>query len=142
MKLYQHSVHCREAMQIFLDANPQYWIFVPMTVNEAKQPEQLSLANVQLSDDLHYNQRSKDDCRIYIESIPKPCEGYIFSPRQLLLQMHYFHKKQDKLLPNMNVDLYDATIVAVCKLFCFSFSLLLLSVHCYLIVISCIFTLY
>ncbi|CAF5220007.1 unnamed protein product, partial [Rotaria magnacalcarata] len=32
MKLYQHSVRCTVAMQIFLDANQQYWRFVPMTI--------------------------------------------------------------------------------------------------------------
>ena len=40
MKLYQHSAQCPVAMQIFLDANQQYWPFVPMTIEESQQSEQ------------------------------------------------------------------------------------------------------
>ncbi|CAF5146084.1 unnamed protein product, partial [Rotaria sp. Silwood1] len=43
MKLYQHSTQCPVAMQIFLDANPQYWRFVPMPLEEAERPEQKTL---------------------------------------------------------------------------------------------------
>ena len=43
MKLYQHSVRCPVAMQIFLDTNPQYWRFVPMTLEESEKPEQQNI---------------------------------------------------------------------------------------------------
>ncbi|CAF4923443.1 unnamed protein product, partial [Rotaria magnacalcarata] len=54
-----------------------------------------------------------EDCTIYVESVPKPSTGYIFSNRQIGLQLSYFNKKRDKDLPNQDIDLYNATIVAV-----------------------------
>ncbi len=117
MKLYQHSVRCPVAMQIFLDANLQYWRFVPMSIEESQRPEQQSLQNSHLSDVLDWNLRSKEDCTIYVQAVPKPPTGYTFSTRQLILQTQYFHKKRDQTLPNQDIDLYNATIVAVCKFF-------------------------
>ena len=115
MKLYQHSVRCPVAMQIFLDANPQYWRFIPMSLSESERPEQCKIESAVFSDELNWNLRSKEDCRICLEAVPKPPTGYTFSNRQLVLQTQYFHKKQDKQLPNVNIDLYHATIVALCK---------------------------
>ena len=40
MKLYQHSIRCSAAMQIFLDANSHYWRFVLMVTEEAEAPLQ------------------------------------------------------------------------------------------------------
>ena len=116
MKLYQHSVRCPVAMQIFLDTNPQYWRFLPMTLEESEKPEQQNILRPLLTDEIDWNLRSTEDCRIYVEAVPKPPSGYIFSNRQILLQAQYIHKKRDKTAPNGDIDLYHATIVAVCKL--------------------------
>ena len=115
MKLYQHSVRCPVAMQIFLDANPQYWRFIPMALEESERSEQKFVQRPLLSDELDWNLRSKEDCMAYIEAVPRPPDGFIFSNRQIVLQSEYFHKKRDKNLPNPDIDLYNATIVAVCK---------------------------
>lgn len=114
MKLYQHSARCTAAMQIFLDANPQYWRFVPMTFEEAERPEQKSIERLVISDELSWSLRSKEDCQAYVEAVPKPSTELIFSNRQILLQTQYFHRKQDQTLPNQDIDLYNASIVAVC----------------------------
>ncbi|CAF4480332.1 unnamed protein product, partial [Rotaria magnacalcarata] len=95
MKLYQHSVRCTVAMQIFLDANQQYWRFVPMTIEESKRPEQRSVQVISFTDELTWNLRQMEDCTIYVESVPKPSTGYIFSNRQIGLQLSYFNKKRD-----------------------------------------------
>lgn len=117
MKLYQHSRRCPIAMQIFLDANLQYWRFIPMTFEESERPEQKFFESPHLSDQIDdYNRRSKDDCQIYVTSVPRPPVGFTFSNRQIALQTQYFHKKQDKIMPNKDIDLYNATIVAVRKL--------------------------
>ena len=116
MKPYQHSARCSVAMQIFLDANPHYWPFVPMTIEESQQSEQQSIRQlIEFSNQPDWNVRSKEDCRRYVEAVPKPPTGYTFSNQQILLQTHYFHRKRDKNLPNQDIDLYDATIVAVRK---------------------------
>ncbi|CAF4150666.1 unnamed protein product [Rotaria sp. Silwood2] len=113
MKLYQHSAQCPTAMQIFLDANPQYWRFVPMTLEESRRPEQQIIQPIIFSEELSWTIRCKEDTRICVETVPKPPEGYTFSNRQIILQTQYFHKTRDGTLPNQNIDLYNATIVAV-----------------------------
>ncbi|CAF3752400.1 unnamed protein product [Rotaria sp. Silwood1] len=113
MKLYQHSARCPVAMQIFLDANPQYWRFVPMTLEESQRPEQQIVQSLVISDELSHHLRTRRDCEICVEAVPKPSKGYTFSNRQIMLQTQYFHKLQDKTLPNQTIDLYNATIVAV-----------------------------
>ncbi|CAF4059990.1 unnamed protein product, partial [Rotaria magnacalcarata] len=113
MKLYQHSVRCRVAMQIFLDANPQYWRFIPMTLEEAEALEQRSIHGLGLPEELDWKLRSREDCKLYVASVPKPPQDYIFSNRQQALQLLYFYKKRDKTLPNQSIDLYNATVVAI-----------------------------
>lgn len=115
MRLYQHSTHCPIAMQIFLDANPQYWRFVPMPIEEAEKPEQISVQPYEMSHEMSPGVRTKHDCLDCVQSIPKPPRGYTFSKRQILLQTQYLHTIRDNNLPNLDIDLYDATIVAVCK---------------------------
>jgi len=102
-------------MQIFLDANPRYWRFVPMSMEEAQTPEQQHIQRPQFAEELNWNLRSKEDSLKCINAVPKPPSAYTFSNRQILLQTTYFHKKQDQILPNQDLDLYNATIVAVCK---------------------------
>lgn len=115
MKLYQHSARCPVAMQLFLDANPRYWRFVPMSIEEAQTPEQQFIQRPQFSEEIASNIRSKEDSLICMTTVPKPPSDYTFSNRQILLQTTFFHKKQDHILPNQDIDLYNATIVAVCK---------------------------
>ena len=102
-------------MQIFLDANPRYWRFVPMPSDEAERPEQRRIQRPVFSDEHDWNLRSRADCQTCVETVPKPSAGYVFSNRQILLQTQYFHKKQDKTPPNDKIDLYQATVVVVCK---------------------------
>ncbi|CAF4210926.1 unnamed protein product [Rotaria sp. Silwood2] len=113
MKLYQHSARCPAAMQIFLDANPQYWRFVPMTLEESERPEQQLVQTLAISDEPSHHARTRRDCEICVDAVPKPSKGFTFSKRQIMLQTQFFHKLQDKTLPNQNIDLYNATIVAV-----------------------------
>ena len=72
MKLYQHSVRCPVAMQIFLDANPRYWRFIPMTLEESERPEQQAIEHLIISDELDWNLRSKEDCRMCVDTVPRP----------------------------------------------------------------------
>ena len=99
-------------MQIFLDANPQYWRFVPMTIAESEQSEQQAIEHLRLVDE----HRSRQECRTCVEDVPCPPTGHVFSNRQVALQAQYFYKRRDETLPNNDIDLYNATIVAVCQL--------------------------
>lgn len=113
MKLYQHSARCPVTMQIFLDANPQYWRFVPMPMEESMQPEECQIQRPVLSDEVNRQYRTKEDALACIEAVPKPPSGYAFSNRQLVLQTKFFYQKRDQQGPSMDIDLYQATIVAV-----------------------------
>lgn len=105
MRLYQHSVRCPAAMQTFLDANPQYWRFVPMSMEESQRPGQRHIQKGSLSNDTDGQLRTQEDCSIYLRSVPKPSAGFTFSNRQTFLQAPYFQKKRDHRLPNREIDL-------------------------------------
>ncbi|CAF4597973.1 unnamed protein product, partial [Rotaria sp. Silwood2] len=64
MKLYQHSARCPVAMQIFLDANHQYWRFVPMSLEESQRPEQQMVQSLVISDEPSHHARTRRDCEI------------------------------------------------------------------------------
>ena len=113
MLLYQHSARCPVAMQIFLDTNPQYWRFVPMTIDESAKPEQQTIQQPVLSDEFNAQYRLKEEAVACLNGVPKPPTDFVFSNRQLVLQTQYFHQRRDKTLPDMNIDLYQATIIAL-----------------------------
>lgn len=115
MKLYQHSARCPMAIQIFLDANPQYWRFVPMTMAESTQLNQTWMDRSLLANDLNPSTRTREECVQAVNALPQPPSGLTFSNRQVFLQTQFFLEKRDHQLPNHHIDLYDATIVAVCK---------------------------
>ncbi|CAF4236004.1 unnamed protein product, partial [Rotaria sp. Silwood2] len=78
MKLYQHSARCPVAMQIFLDANQPYWRFVPMSLEESQRPEQQMVQRLVISDEPSHHARTRRDCEICVDAVPKPSKGYIF----------------------------------------------------------------
>ena len=113
MRLYQHSARCSVAMQIFLDANPQYWRFVPMTVDESTKPEQHIIQRPVFSDEFQPHYRLKEEAVACLDGVPKAPPNFVFSNRQLVRQTQYFHQSRDKTLPDMNIDLYQATVIAL-----------------------------
>ena len=86
-----------------------------MTFEEAEQPGQQTIPVFFFSEELDWHRRSRDDCQRCLDAVPKPPSGYVYSDRQVLRQMQYFHKKQDQVTPDDSVDLFDATIVALRK---------------------------
>ena len=107
MLLYKHSARCPAAIQLFLDCNPQYWCFVPMpkTEEEAQNTASFSL-----------HTRRDQEATVWLNSLPPvPSENYTFSVHQRTEQLQIFKDKRDRLTPNFNLDLYNATIFAVCK---------------------------
>lgn len=115
MQLYRHLKECRLAIQMFLDINPRYWRFVPMTNEEAKQPKQtipISSLDIKAADD-----RDDKSIKEFINSLPTPPASYEFSMRQYHQQYAFFKSRRDMELPNCHLDLYDAKVIAVCKHF-------------------------
>ncbi len=126
MLLYKHSARCPYAIQIFLDCNPHYWPFIPMPIYEAQQENQFyhhdhfpTTIPHDPTSHVVTSSRTRSDhdtgCCMVALPPPFPSDQYTFSLRQSIEQFQFFQTKQDYRLPNLNLDLYDATIIAVCK---------------------------
>ena len=101
MALYQHSTQCVHALQWFVDENPEYWPFIP-TRNNAENLDKQSTENVQFN---------------YADDVPQPPANYHFTCEQMMDMENFFHEKKYLGSPNLHLDLYQAAIIAVCKLF-------------------------
>ncbi|CAF4554420.1 unnamed protein product, partial [Rotaria magnacalcarata] len=85
MLIYQHSIQCSAAIQMFLDSNPHYWRFVPMSIIEAdKNNNNYEMRNISTT---------MVDVQNYLRNIPKPPFGYKFSKRQIEKQAEFFIMK-------------------------------------------------
>ncbi len=115
MHLYRHSIECQSAIQMFLDENPRYWRFVPMTNEEADQAEE----NIVIATMDFKSTDIKDDekIKLFIKNLPPPPPDYRFSMRQYYLQYAYFKSRRHESIPNEHLDLYNAKVIAVCKCF-------------------------
>lgn len=103
MKLYQHSTTCSIALQWFLDENPDYWPFIPVKITESKHNPTLSSST--------FNIHSFT----YANDVPLPPANYYFTYEQKLAIEQFFHEKKYLTTPNVHLDLYQASIIAVCK---------------------------
>ncbi len=116
--MYQHTARCPQAIQLFLDAHPEYWCFVPMSnaegivrKNTMKSPS--SPTGVSPSGSVRIQAYAK----YLADNIADPPESYIFTERQKYNQRRFFREGKDQDIlsrTETNVDLYNATIVAVC----------------------------
>lgn len=117
MLLYKHVARCSSAVQLFLDCNPQYWCFVPILKIEAIQTQNLASGPVPTFAP-HLQTRRDQDATVYVNDLPSmPSENYTFSAHQRQKQLQTFKDQRDQLIYNLNLDLYEATVLAVCKFF-------------------------
>jgi hypothetical protein len=122
MLLYRHSARCSIAMQWFLDCNPHYWSFVPITKEQGELANQFYRLPASIPTDptsplvTQRSIRSDLDAGLFLTELPPlPSHNYTFSTRQCAEQFQIFKNERNLLLPNNNLDLYNAAIVAVCK---------------------------
>ena len=101
MRLYQHSIRCSVVVQLFLNANPQYWPFVPLLEEDARRQNQ------------HYSTGRDPSIEERLKFVPVPPQGYLFSRRQLAQQYEYFARKLDCQQPSERLNLYHANIIAL-----------------------------
>lgn len=113
MHLYRHSTECPTAIQLFLDENPRYWRFVPMSNEEADRTSENIL--ISTMDFKSTDVQNEDEIKLFIQNLPAPPLNYRFSTRQYHLQFAYFKSQRNLEMPNQHLDLYNAKIIAVCK---------------------------
>ena len=59
--------------------------------------------------------RSDQSIRQCLNDVPLPPRDYEFSAQQRDIQARFFRDKKDRQLPDLRLDLYDASIIAICK---------------------------
>ena len=75
--------------------------------------------------------RTTEETNRFVHNIPKPPNGYQFSQRQFDEQfLFFFDRKENQVGPSDYVDLYQYTVVAVCKLTLYLSLYPSLDVHC------------
>lgn len=103
MKLYQHFTQCSSVIQWFLDENPHYWVFVPEKITDTQDQE------------IHANEM----IFMYANDVPTPPEGFRYSQKQKQAIDRFFHEQKYLHSPNLKLDLYHASIIALGKVFLF-----------------------
>ncbi|CAF1557995.1 unnamed protein product, partial [Adineta steineri] len=90
MLLYKHSARCSYAIQMFLDCNPQYWCFVPMSTMEAEtQNLRSDLSSVCTAFD------DKEASAYMTDLPPLPSGNYTFSAHQRSKQIQLLKDKRE-----------------------------------------------
>ena len=116
--LYQYSIQYSRVIQLFLDKNPSYWPFVPMTIAEANQDNAIyqsmraritTMAAIP-ANMFHFCQDVST--RNFLNNIPKPPPGYKFSNRQIEKQIKSFQMNKINEPFDDQVNIYHAEIIA------------------------------
>ena len=136
MRLYLHSARCPVALRSFLDCNPNYWCFIPLSWQDAitaniaflrsrrtLSSSSSSTSNILVADPDLANivaLGAIDDERVarYLDYIPPPPAPYVFSYRQRQQQRLFFEQLLSTPIqrqPYSVVDLYQMKIIAVRK---------------------------
>ena len=118
--LYQHSARCPTAMQVFLDYNPAYWCFVPLLQTaistDTKTTWSTTTSKTKASAVAPVKRHANITAEHLANCVPTPPLAYSFSHRQWEEQKFFFQDGKDLApITSENVDLYNATVVAVCK---------------------------
>ena len=134
MLLYRHAARCPSAMQIFLNFNPIYWCFVPLTNIEAAVQNQRDTTlpfDLILLDTVNptsigskdrqaipasANTRSDETVRSCMRNLPPLPPGYTFTVQQRARQFEYFkHQRDINHHQNPTTDLFNVAILALCQ---------------------------
>ena len=112
MALYQHIRQCSAAIQLFLDSNPNYWRFVPMSIGEAEQ-EDINHRNFAFNTAI---QNQDKNLMKWLDNTPKPAPNFRFSNRQIAKQVEFYKLKLGNNPINDRAYPYNAKIIALLPL--------------------------
>ncbi|CAF2972192.1 unnamed protein product [Rotaria sp. Silwood2] len=108
IRLYQHSARCAKVIQLFLNVNPDYDCFIPMTYEQAIVDDRNKI--IELSP-------VSDFSDLFIQHVPIPPKGYMFSnyqqekQRKFFEKLHFIKSHDEKLFTP--VDFYNFSVIAV-----------------------------
>ena len=114
MLLHQHSMQCSTVIQLFLDKNPSYWPFVPMTIAEANQDNIIyQEMRARKTTPPNMFQFCQDvSTRNFLNNIPRSPADYKFSHRQIEKQIKFFQTNKINEPFDDQVNIYHAEIIA------------------------------
>ena len=140
MRLYLHSARCPVALRSFLDCNPNYWCFIPMSWYDAADEDLINLqsrrtrssassssasnktstaaSDRELSSILALSAIENERVSLYREHVPLPPAAYMFSYQQRQKQRLFFEQFLSTPVqqqPYSVVDLCQMKIIAVRK---------------------------
>lgn len=113
LHLYEHLARCSSALQLFLKYNPNYWAFVPMSIIDADDCDDTYLHTVRnrMASTVSENEIQ---LQMFVDDLPPAPHGYRFSQQQHAQQIRFFRREYHRRLPRIEVNLFEATILAVC----------------------------
>lgn len=137
MRLYIHSARCPVALRTFLDCNPNYWCFIPMSWHDAADDDlnhfrsrraltssssnktgATTVSDVEASNFIAMGAIDNERVASYLEHVPLSPAAYKFSYQQRKKQRLFFEQFLATPLqqqPYSVVDLYQMKIIAVRK---------------------------
>ena len=124
MRLHQHSAQCPSALRSFLDCNPIYWCFIPLSLGEALSENDIYIRGISSYADREpanvMAMGAIDNLGVarYLDHVPVPPTDYAFSFRQREKQRLFFElfiSSPIRQLTYDTLDLYQMAIIAVRK---------------------------
>ena len=113
LHLYEHLARCSSTLQLFLKYNTIYWAFVPMSIIDAEDhddtylPRGINRMKSTVSED-------EIQLQMFLDDLPPVPHGYRFSKQQYEHQIQFFRREYYRRLPKVVVNLFEATMIAVC----------------------------
>lgn len=117
MRLYQHPMRCSSVIQAFLNQNVAYWIFVPMSCEDADRENlQYQSSTTTTTTTVMPIPPNDPNTQKFLSDRPKPPVGYKFSILQIQKQSEFFIQQRYLFQTHTNYAVYHATLIAVLPL--------------------------
>ena len=129
MRLCQHAARCPAALRLFLDANPDYWCFIPLLWHDA-QVENIAylqerrscstsseIVDLDVTNVIAIATNGNHQVTDSLNRVPLTPIRYAFSYQQRQQQRLFFEQFLSlpiDQLPYSPVDLHKVAIIAVC----------------------------
>ena len=128
MRLYQHAARCPAALRLFLDANPDYWCFIPLLWHDAQvdniaylqerssSSTSSKIVDLDVTNVIAIATNGNHQVTDSLNRVPLTPIRYAFFYQQRQQQRLFFEQFLSlpiDQLPYSPVDLHNVTIIAV-----------------------------